>query len=225
MLAVDEMVASLVEELEAAGELDNTYIFFTSDNGWFGGEHRIRSGKNRAYEESARVPLFVRGPGVAADTKTEKLTLNTDFAPTFADLAGASFPADGRSLKPLLGDEEASSSWRSSVLLEKLPQGDSSEEEKGKGKGKGKKDKTGNAGVPKAGPGGQPAFEAVRTETHKYVEYENGDRELYDLEADPYELESLYESADPSLIENLKAKLDALRSCSEEGCQEAEDAP
>jgi N-acetylglucosamine-6-sulfatase len=225
MLAVDEMVASLVEELEAAGELDNTYIFFTSDNGWFGGEHRIRSGKNRAYEESARVPLFVRGPGVAADTKTERLTLNTDFAPTFADLAGASFPADGRSLKPLLGDEEASSSWRSSVLLEKLPQGDSSEEEKGKGKAKGKQDKTGSAGVPKAGPGGQPAFEAVRTETHKYVEYENGDRELYDLEADPYELESLYESADPSLIENLKAKLDALRSCSEEGCQEAEDAP
>ena len=224
MLAVDEMVASLVEELEAAGELDNTYIFFTSDNGWFGGEHRIRSGKNRAYEESARVPLFVRGPGVAADTKTEKLTLNTDFAPTFADLAGASFPADGRSLKPLLGDEEASSSWRSSVLLEKLPQGDSSEEEKGKGKAKGKQDKTGSAGVPKAGPGGQPAFEAVRTETHKYVEYENGDSELYDLEADPYELENIYENADPSLIEDLEARLNALRTCSDAGCREAEDA-
>ncbi len=227
MLAVDEMVASLARELEAAGELDNTYIFFTSDNGWFGGEHRVRSGKNRAYEESARVPLFVRGPGVAAGAKTEKLTLNTDFAPTFADLAGSSFPADGRSLKPLLGDEEPSS-WRSSVLLEKLPQEDTSEEEKGKGKGKGKakgkQDKTGSAGVPKAGPGGQPAFEAVRTETHKYVEYENGDRELYDLEADPYELESIHESADPSLIESLKAKLAALKSCSEEGCQEAESA-
>ncbi len=64
----------------------------------------------------------------------------------------------------------------------------------------------------------------MRTETHKYVEYENGDRELYDLEADPYELESLHESADPSLLEDLKAKLDALRSCSEEGCREAEDA-
>ena len=60
MLAVDEMVGSLVEELEAAGELENTYIFFTSDNGFLHGEHRIRSGKNRAYEESARVPLFVR---------------------------------------------------------------------------------------------------------------------------------------------------------------------
>ncbi len=226
MLAVDEMVGSLVDELEAAGELENTYIFFTSDNGWFGGEHRIRSGKNRAYEESARVPLFVRGPGVASGAKTDKLALNTDFAPTFAELAGTSFPADGRSLAPLLHGEEGSSPWRSSVLLEKLPQEDSSEEEKGKGKGKAKgKNKSGAGGVPKAGADGQAAFEAVRTETHKYVEYDNGDVELYDLEADPYELESIHESADPALVEDLKAKLEALKSCSEEGCREAEDAP
>ncbi len=230
MLAVDEMVGSLVEELEAAGELDNTYIFFTSDNGWQQGEHRIRSGKNRAYEESARVPLFVRGPGVDTGAKTDKLTLNTDFAPTFADLAGAEgFPADGRSLVPLLGYEGPSSPWRSSVLLEKLPQEDTSEEEKGKGKGKGKakgkQDKTGSAGVPKAGAGGQLAFQAVRTGTHKYVEYENGEIELYDLEADPYEMESIHESADPGLLEDLKARLEALRDCSGEGCQEAEDAP
>jgi arylsulfatase A-like enzyme len=223
MLAVDEMVASLVDELEAAGELENTYIFFTSDNGWFQGEHRIRSGKNRAYEESARVPLFVRGPGIPAGTKTEKLALNTDFAPTFADLAGASFAADGRSLTPLLRGE-VSASWRSSVLLEKLPLEDTSEEEKGKGKGKAK-GKTGADGVPKAGAGGQLAFEAVRTSTHKYVEYENGEIELYDLQADPYELESIHESADPALLEDLKAKLEALKSCSEEGCREAEDAP
>ena len=224
MLAVDEMVGSLVDELEAAGELDNTYIFFTSDNGWFGGEHRIRSGKNRPYEESARVPLFVRGPGVAAGTTTEKLTLNTDFAPTFAELAGVSFPADGRSLTPLLRGEENSSPWRSSVLLEKLPQEDSSEEEKGKAKGKAKA-KAGAGGVPKAGADGQAAFEAVRTQTHKYVEYDNGDVELYDLEADPYELESVHESVDPALVEDLKAKLEALKGCSEERCREAEDTP
>jgi N-acetylglucosamine-6-sulfatase len=231
MLAVDEMVGSLVEGLEAAGELENTYIFFTSDNGWQQGEHRIRSGKNRIYEESARVPLFVRGPGVSAGMKMEKLALNTDLAPTFADLAGASFPADGRSLAPLLGGEEPAS-WRSSVLLEKLPLEDTSEEEKGKGKGKGKakgknkaKDETGAAGVPKAGVSGEPAFEAVRTGTHKYVEYDTGEVELYDLTTDPYELESLHETADPALVEDLKARLEALKSCSEEGCREAEDAP
>jgi N-acetylglucosamine-6-sulfatase len=218
MLAVDEMVGLLVEELEAVGELDNTYIFFTSDNGYEQGEHRIEQGKNRAYEESTHVPLFVRGPGIAPGSEVEELTLNTDFAPTFADLASVEFPADGRSLAPLLRSEEPSSPWRSSVLLEKLSQEsqeDSSEEENGKGKGKGKA---------KTGPDDSPSFEAVRTGTHKYVEYENGEIELYDLEADPYELESLHESADTALVEDLKARLEALKNCSEEGCREAEDA-
>jgi N-acetylglucosamine-6-sulfatase len=104
MLAVDEMVGALVEELEALGELENTYIFFTSDNGWFQGEHRIQGGKNHPYEEGPHVPLWVRGPGIAPRSTVEKLTLNTDFAPTFADLAGAGFLADGRSLVPLLRD-------------------------------------------------------------------------------------------------------------------------
>jgi hypothetical protein len=63
MLAVDEMVASFVEELEAVGELDNTYIFFTSDNGFLQGEHRLNNTKDHPYEESARIPLFVRGAG------------------------------------------------------------------------------------------------------------------------------------------------------------------
>ena len=229
MLAVDEMVASLLGELEVVGELDDTYVFFTSDNGWFEGEHRIRGGKNRPYEEAVRVPLFVRGPGVPAGSKTDKLTLNTDFAPTFAELAGVErFPADGRSLGPLLRGEEGSAPWRSSVLLEKLPLEDGGDQQKDKAKDKAKdktKDKTGSGGVPKAGAGGQLDFEAIRTESHKYVEYANGDVELYDLEADPYELESIHESADPALVEDLKARLEALKSCSEDGCREAEDAP
>jgi N-acetylglucosamine-6-sulfatase len=228
MMAVDEMIGSLVQDLEDTGELDNTFIFFTSDNGWFQGEHRIQRGKNRIYEESARVPLFVRGPGVAAGTQTEELTLNTDLAPTFADLAGVAFPADGRTLEPLLGAEE-DPSWRTGILLEKLSQQESddeeaNEEEGGKAKGKGKgKAKGKNKG--KAGPSNSLDYQAIRTETHKYVEYNNGEKELYDLRADPYEMESLHESADPALVEDLKAKLDALKSCSEEGCQEAEDAP
>jgi arylsulfatase A-like enzyme len=224
MLAVDEMVASLIEELEAAGELDDTYIFFTSDNGWFDGEHRIRSGKNRPYEESARVPLYVRGPGVPAGSEVEELAVNTDFAPTFAELAGISFTADGRSLAPLLSGGEPAS-WRSAVLLERLPPEEGGGGSgKGKGKGKGKA-KTGPGGVPKGGVSGGDPFEAVRTGTHKYVEYESGEAELYDLEADPYELENIYETADSSLVEDLEARLEALRGCSEDECREAEDAP
>ncbi|MDQ4043499.1 MAG: sulfatase [Actinomycetota bacterium] len=192
MLAVDEMVGALVEELEATGELGNTYIFFTSDNGWFNGEHRIHSGKDRAYEESARVPLFVRGPGLAPGTEAEGLALNTDFAPTFAALAGVNFPnTDGRSLLPLMHGTPPS--WRSSVLLEGFV---------------GKEDRV---------------YAAVRTERYKYVEYGNGEEELYDLQNDPYELESIHESADPSLLGDLKGELEALKECAGDGCREAED--
>src|SRR3954453_8400656 len=94
MLAVDDMVASLVQELKDVGKLDNTFIFFTSDNGWLQGEHHIAAGKVLPYEESVRVPLFVRGPGVPAGSKVDKLVLNTDFASTFADLAGKPYPSD-----------------------------------------------------------------------------------------------------------------------------------
>jgi len=152
--------------------------------------------KDYPYEESVHVPLFVRGPGIAPESTVQELTLNTDLAPTFADLAGVEFPADGRSLVPLLRGEE--SQWRSAVLLE----------------GWGENFRFARA----------PAYKAVRTESHKYVEYETGQRELYDLQADPYELENIYESADPSLIEDLKTKLGTLRSCAESGCQEAEDS-
>jgi N-acetylglucosamine-6-sulfatase len=211
MLAVDEMVASLVQELEATDELENTFIFFTSDNGMSLGEHRRRSGKRLPYEELAHVPLFVRGPGLAAGSKIEKLTLNTDFAPTFADIASTRFRADGRSLLPLLSYEE-SPSWRTAVLLEGFPQAEGDEEGDNEG-GRGK-DRTVLS----------PAYGAIRTESYKYVEYDNGEKELYDLEADPYELDNVYEGVDPSLLRGLKAKLDALRGCSDEGCREAEDA-
>ena len=164
------------------------------------------------------MPLLVRGPGVTAGAKTKRLTLNTDFAPTFAELAGASFPTDGRSLTPLLRSEEPWS-WCSSVLLEKLRREGDAGRRDGKDTGEGREGETGAGGEPKSGPGGPPNSRAVRTETHKYVEYDNGKRELYDLRNDPYEMESLHESADPSLLENLKAKLDALESCSEEGAE------
>ena len=165
MLAVDEMVDSLVRELTATDQLDNTFIIFASDNGWQQGEHRLRTGKLYPYEESIRTPLFVRGPGVPAGSQVEELVLNNDFASTIVDLAGVSFSADGRSFTPLLRGE--GSPWRSVVLLEA------------------------------AGGGAPPSYTAVRTETHKYVEYQTGEKELYDLSADPYELESLHESADP----------------------------
>ena len=193
MLAVDEMVDSLIGELASAGQLDNTFVFFTSDNGWHQGEHRIRSGKVYPYEESIRTPLFVRGPGVPGGSRAEKLVLNTDFAPTIADLAGVSLPGDGRSFAPLLRGEDPA--WRVAALLEA------------------------------AGGGAPPTYAGVRTETHKYIEYQTGEKELYDLRSDPYETESLHETAGSSLIQELKAKLNALSYCAGDGCREVEDSP
>jgi N-acetylglucosamine-6-sulfatase len=222
MLAVDEMVGSLVEELEAAGELENTYIFFTSDNGYHLGEHRLRQGKKTPYEEAARVPLFVRGPAVPAGSTVEDLALNTDFAPTFADLGGVDgFEADGRSLAPLLRGEE-SPSWRSSVLLEAFLDGRSAQGESNVGGGD---EESAGKNESEGSRMDQTAFAAVRTKTYKYVEHEDGERELYDLQADPYELENVYERADSSLVEDLKARLEALRDCEGDGCREAEDGP
>jgi len=88
LLSLDEMVAGLIEEMEAAGKLDNTYVFFTSDNGYHLGEHRVGLGKRTVYEEAVRVPLAVRGPGVPAGASAKEMSLNIDFAPTFAELAG-----------------------------------------------------------------------------------------------------------------------------------------
>ena len=107
--AVDDLVAAVVGTL--GDELSNTYIVFTSDNGWHHGEHRIRSGKGRPYEEDIRVPLVIRGPNVQLNSSTGELVLNTDYLPTFMDLAGAQTPpyVDGRSLVPLLPDSTTSS--------------------------------------------------------------------------------------------------------------------
>ncbi|MEJ7873178.1 MAG: sulfatase/phosphatase domain-containing protein, partial [Rubrobacteraceae bacterium] len=174
------------------------------------------------YEEAARVPLLVRGPGVSAGSTVEDMVLNTDMAPTFAELGGLKerFEADGRSLAPLLRGEEPPSSWRSAILLEAFLDGKSaqgeSKEAGGDERGAGKNEDAGSRMD-------QTAFVTVRTKTHKYVEHENGEKELYDLANDPYELENVYETTDPALVEDLKARLEALRDCSGDGCREAED--
>ena len=116
--SVDDAVAAIVAKLAAIGKLDNTYIVFTSDNGYFFGEHRIVAGKYLPYEPSARVPFLIRGPGIPAGGTTSELSANVDFAPTVADVTGSTptLTMDGRSLLPFA----ANTSLRSErpVLLE-----------------------------------------------------------------------------------------------------------
>jgi arylsulfatase A-like enzyme len=213
--ALDDLVADAVRKLGEQGVLSNTYIVFTSDNGFHHGEHRVPSGKGRPYEESVRMPLVIRGPGVAAGSSTSKLVLNTDYLPTFMNLAGTQTPpfVDGRSLLPLLTGR--ATAWRSAILIE------------------GRK-YSADPEIPV-----DINYSGVRTSTRKYVEYEGGFRDLYDLTpgVDPNELTNIYYSADPTVAPRpvLKARLDALRVCQpqddpttpevERPCQAAEDAP
>jgi N-acetylglucosamine-6-sulfatase len=103
LLAVDEGVRDIVRTLARRGELDDTYVIFTSDNGLFHGEHRIWTGKDDVYEEVIRVPLMIRGPGFPAGVGVTSPVVNADLAPTIADVTGASptLAMDGRSLLPL----------------------------------------------------------------------------------------------------------------------------
>ncbi|MEA2420040.1 MAG: N-acetylglucosamine-6-sulfatase [Thermoleophilaceae bacterium] len=118
LLAVDDGVASILNTLRASGELDNTLILFTSDNGFFHGEHRVATGKLLPYEPSIRLPLLMRGPGVPAGTETTQLVTNADLAPTIVDAANAK-PGrvqDGRSLLELVRDPGVE--WGRELLLE-----------------------------------------------------------------------------------------------------------
>ncbi len=223
MLAVDEMVGRLVDALDRRGKLEDTYIFFTSDNGWHAGEHRLTPGKWTAYEEDVRVPLIVRGPGVPAGRMLPHLALNNDLAPTLADLAGASEATppfvDGRSLEPLLDEDlPAEENWRSAFLIEAATE-------------------LGPTAVPPLSGDrlpedwqqapredwGRPGLEAVRTQDHLYVEYGTGERELYDLRKDPHQLNNRYDAADPEHLRRLKGRLALLRGCSGDNCRAAEN--
>jgi arylsulfatase A-like enzyme len=195
--AVDDLVEGLVNELANQGVLDNTYVVFTSDNGWHHGEHRILDRKEQPYEESIHMPLVIRGPAIdqarLQNSTTNKLVLNTDFFSTFMALAGASTPSyvDGRSLLPVL--KNTASSWRSAILLEK-------------------RHKT----KPR-----QSYFGVLTSEPKKYVEYQNGERELYNLrvDRDTYELENRYSGTPPA---DLKARLNDLKTCAGATCRSAE---
>ena len=108
LLAVDEGVAQLVQALRASGELDRTLIVFTSDNGYFHGEHRFREGKVQAYEPSIRVPLILRGPGIPRGARRTQDAINVDLVPTILEAAGGSAGRvlDGTSLLPLARDPQ-----------------------------------------------------------------------------------------------------------------------
>jgi N-acetylglucosamine-6-sulfatase len=197
--AIDELIGNLKDALAARGQLANTYIFFTSDNGLHMGEHRLAAGKQTAFEPDIHVPLIVTGPGVPRGWRLPQLTSTIDLYPTFAQLAGARVPqtVDGRSLKPLLAGQTVTG-WRKAVLVE----------HHGPDVTRGDPDFPGPFG------GNPPSYNALRTGSGTYVEYSNGDLEYYNLRKDPYQLTNTAKGLTPLARGTLHSQLTALVSCS-----------
>ena len=210
--AVDEAVAALVEALRDTGRLDDTYIVFTSDNGFHMGQHRLEPGKYTPYEPDVHVPLLVRGPGLPRGLLVDALTLSVDFAPTFAELAGVRLPAapDGRSLVPFLKGQPPAA-WRQAVLLEQFA-------------------------VPPAPPkssdlqepddaSAYPSHRGIRTATYKYVQYGTGEKEVYDLKKDPDERLNLKDQVPKAWLDSVAKLVKALAACKGATCREIEARP
>ncbi len=175
LFVLDLEVARLVDTLRVTGELDDTVLVFTSDNGYFLGEHRKRLGKTLPYEPALRVPLLVAGPGVPSGRRFDPV-VTPDLTATIVDLAGARapHPADGRSLRWNIRNGDRG--WTAPVVTEAI--------------------------ADRASAGGTPAAVArgfvdarttigLRTARYKLVRWASGAVELYDLERDPNELTNL----------------------------------
>ncbi len=167
--SVDRLLREVTQQLEETGLLNDTLFLITSDNGSLWGEHRA-FGKNKAFEESIRVPLVIWRPGMTAARVRHLVAANLDVSATILDIAGAdATKTSGASLGPFV-DGGTPRHWRSELVLESYA---------------------------------DPAWLAVRRlvvgdkgeviDSHKYVEYYNGDRELYDLSDDRLEEESRHE--------------------------------
>jgi arylsulfatase A-like enzyme len=228
--SVDDGVRDIVHALAAEHRLANTYIIFTSDNGFLYGEHRLAGGKFLAYEPSTHLPLLIRGPGIKPGSETGELAANIDIAPTVLALAGVKADAsiDGRSLVPYMDNPELRS--RRPILFESFVETNDVEE---------------NGGGPPATParvaagraGGGPSINArpeatpsivappknyygIRLGPYKYIEWPDGEKELYDLEKDPYELNNRARNPSYFPVRNfLHRELLRLETCAGAGCR------
>jgi N-acetylglucosamine-6-sulfatase len=202
LAAVDEAVEAIVNELSARGVLDETYIVFTSDNGYMQGQQRLHQGKFVAYEPSAKVPLLIRGPGIPPGSVSKELVSNVDIVPTILDAAGANpgVTQDGRSMLPFARDPAQRS--ERPILLETGRAIAISDPASAAAAGGGKArkgsvyvknldlDRTAQiAKVVKP-----PKYRAIRTARYLLIKYSDGGRELYDMPRDPLQVNSVWKN-------------------------------
>jgi arylsulfatase A-like enzyme len=205
LLSVDESVGELIQALRGEGILDDTYIIFSSDNGFFRGEHRIASGKYLPYDPSSRVPLLIRGPGIPAGGVSNELVWNGDITQTILQIAsGSEDPAlDSRSLLPF-AENPALRSTRPILLEGDTGAGGTEVESAQTSAARAREARVGVLGkrgvrnleqepnaIKSATTEGAPAYRSIRTDRYEYTVYANGQTELYDMWRDPAQLRSL----------------------------------
>jgi N-acetylglucosamine-6-sulfatase len=206
--SVNDLLTNVESALTKAGVRGNTYIVFSSDNGYHMGEYRLLSGKQTAFDSDINVPLVVSGPRVPAGHTVSALASNIDLAPTFDAIAGAPVDsnADGVSLLPLLSGRTPAN-WQQAVLIEHH----------------GHDDQPGDPDAQNRAHGDPPSYEAVRTLNALYVRYVNGFEEFYNTAVDPNELDNLGGRRAPT---SLKVALTDLSQChGAAACQKAATAP
>uniref|UniRef100_UPI00398EEB05 N-acetylglucosamine-6-sulfatase isoform X2 n=1 Tax=Pristiophorus japonicus TaxID=55135 RepID=UPI00398EEB05 len=224
LLSVDDLVEKVVKKLDAIKELENTYIFFTSDNGYHTGQFSLPIDKRQLYEFDIKVPLLVRGPGIKPNISSKMLVANIDLAPTFLDIAGYDLNktrVDGMSLLPLLNGMTQNVTWRTDLLVEY------------QGEGHNKSDPT----CPSLGPGVTNCFPdcvcedaynntyaCVRTIATpadlQYCEFDDSEVfvEVYNLTSDPHQVINIAKTIDQEILEKMNHRLMMLQSCSGSTC-------
>ncbi|KAF9366857.1 hypothetical protein BGX34_003957 [Mortierella sp. NVP85] len=204
--ATDELVERLVKRLKHNGQLDNTYIVYTTDNGYHLGTHRMYAGKQTAFEEDTNIPFIIRGPGVAKGIKSNAVATHTHFPATVLKLAGLPVPdeLDAHSIpvlanKAVYGKDQSSEAfavefWSQAFMENSTGRYDTN------------------------------TYKSVRLIGHGYnllyTVWCTGEKEYYDLVQDPFQVKNLYHKAKPSLLDRLDALLNVLRTCKGPTCRD-----
>lgn len=224
LYVLDRQVGRIIKTLKQRGVYRDTVVMFTSDNGYFLGEHRIPYGKTRAHEPSLRVPFLLAGPGIPVGVRNDPVR-TFDLTATILDLAHAKPPrrADGRSLTPSF---EADLGWSYPIVTEgHLPSGaaacrfgDDSDAETVMPVPGYQPSRACRQASSATYPDGRTTI-GIRTARWKLLRYAGGETELYDLDADPNELNSLATDPDYApVLRQLTQVWQAYRNCAGSAC-------
>uniref|UniRef100_A0A8C4E1N0 N-acetylglucosamine-6-sulfatase n=1 Tax=Dicentrarchus labrax TaxID=13489 RepID=A0A8C4E1N0_DICLA len=226
LLSVDDMVELLLKKLDSIKELDNTYIFYTSDNGYHTGQFSLPIDKRQLYEFDIRVPLMVRGPGIKPNQTLQAPVLNIDLAPTILDISGVNLSTvnvDGQSFLSQMAPSLRNGTARPFFLVEYTGEGHP----------------TTDPACPKLGPGLSQCFPdcvcedafnntyaCVRTldgqQNLQYCEFADSESfvEVYNLTSDPHQLENIVKKVDPTILQAMNQRLIKLQSCAGDSCRD-----